>query len=135
MLSFNKQYLSGYVLFCDKGKVYFMKRNKNKDEVITIENLYAIDWTPSGPILEKVVDIKTVLKDDKSIDEYTKQTKAYYNFEVGKQLIVDWFMDRADTIDVMDEDQYFKKSATADSDFKKHMDDYNDQLNLFIGSN
>lgn len=90
------------------------------------ENLYAIKFTPAGPILKIVFEISV---DRFTQEEYFKIKKEAFTFDEAKKVVVEWFIDRASYIERLEEKEYFNVSDTKQKDFTEYLGGYFEELN------
>jgi len=101
----------------ESNKQFFLYRNTNdeiniyrktEEGVITrvpIQNLYSIKYTQAGPIAKLVISLNDALANPEGYEKIVDDKKLF-TYPHAKDLIVKWFLGRAQTIDDMSEDQY-----------------------------
>ena len=103
-------------------------KKKNIDKIVKDNenvwhnDLYSISFTKSGPVI-----VRTWTNDDTlEKGNYSEMKDMLFTFKEAKDVVVNWYIQRASTLDAMDEDYYNKSAVEIDEEneeeFMKYMD-------------
>jgi len=80
--------------------------NYKTNEEIQVVNMYSIQWTVSGPIAKRMITVEHAFKNPDAYVECLKLGTNLYNYEEARKIIVNWFLERAMSIEKMEENTY-----------------------------
>ena len=110
----NSVFNNGMFIYRDKDDEFVVYNKELKEKQMKLENLYAIKYTSAGPIAKVVISIKDALDDPLAYKQALDKNELF-SFNHAKDLIVKWFLDRAEKIDDLTEKEYMSGTPNEDA--------------------
>jgi hypothetical protein len=91
----------------------YRKTEEGKVTRVPLRHLYSIKYTMAGPIAKQMVTLNDAMSNPEEYEKIADKGNLF-TYPHAKELIVKWFLERAQTIDDMTEEQYIGGIPTED---------------------
>jgi hypothetical protein len=99
---------------------------------LVIEPLYSIEYTKAGPIIRLLMSAKAALN---NTFEYERvKAESGLTFNEAKNIVVEWFLSRATTIEAMSRMTYFGTDLLDEDRFTQFIGEYVDSKHPTVDS-
>jgi hypothetical protein len=109
----NLVFNDGMFIYRNVDNEFVVYNKKLKEKQMKLENLYAIKYTSAGPVAKVIISIKDALDDPMAYKEALDKNELF-SYNHSKDIIVKWFIDRAEKIDNLTEKEYMAGTPNED---------------------